>query len=329
MPDASRPRLFRVVGREQWYIKHRGRRVSTGCTDRAEAERVLARYASAGSAPQIAAKTLSSLLAAYLDDRRERAAPGATRLAYAHAAIGRHIGRLPPEAVSERVLKSYTASRRADRVSLTTVRTELQALRAALLWAVKKRLIAQAPEVPLPPRPEARDRWLTRIEVERLLAACADHHLRLFILLALHTAARSSAILALTWGRVDMDGRRIDLRAPGQSAAKRAVRVPVNNTLHAALVEAHAVATSAYVIEWGGNRVQRIIKGFRAAARRAGLDDVTPHTLRHTAATWMMQAGIPTARIAAYLGHTSERMVEQTYAHHHPDFMGDAARALG
>ena len=38
--QTAKPRLCRVAGRPQWHIRHRGRRVSTGCTDRAEAGRV-------------------------------------------------------------------------------------------------------------------------------------------------------------------------------------------------------------------------------------------------------------------------------------------------
>ena len=64
-----------------------------------------------------------------------------------------------------------------------------------------------------------------------------------------------------------------------------------------------------------------------AACRRAKLPGVTAHVLRHTAASWMVQSGIPIAKVAVYLGN-SQAMVEQVYGHHAPDFLDDAAKAL-
>src|SRR5690606_20155432 len=53
------------------------------------------------------------------------------------------------------------------------------------------------------------------------------------------------------------------------------------------------------------------------------------YTLRHTAATWMAQVGVPLWEIAGHLGHQDTRMVEKHYAHHHPDFRKRAKRSLG
>jgi hypothetical protein len=53
----------------------------------------------------------------------------------------------------------------------------------------------------------------------------------------------------------------------------------------------------------------------------------TPHTLRHTAATWLMQRGVPIWQAAGYLG-MSAQILEQTYGHHHPDYMRSAAMAI-
>jgi len=54
---------------------------------------------------------------------------------------------------------------------------------------------------------------------------------------------------------------------------------------------------------------------------------VTPHTLRHTAATWLMQRGVPIWQAAGYLG-MSAQMIERTYGHHHPDYLRAAAAAI-
>jgi len=82
------------------------------------------------------------------------------------------------------------------------------------------------------------------------------------------------------------------------------------------------------VIEWGGHRVLSIKKGFRAACDRAGLSDVTPHVLRHTAASWMAMAGVPMLEISRYLGHSSVAVTERVYAKLHPDYLKTASEAL-
>ena len=55
---------------------------------------------------------------------------------------------------------------------------------------------------------------------------------------------------------------------------------------------------------------------------------VSPHTLRHTAATWLMQIGVSTWDAAGFLG-MSERTLRDVYGHHHPDYLQGAAKAIG
>ena len=63
-------------------------------------------------------------------------------------------------------------------------------------------------------------------------------------------------------------------------------------------------------------------------AKDAGLGpDVTPHVLRHTAATWLMQAGTDPGRPRASSGMTVETLMSR-YGHHHPDYLSGAARCV-
>src|SRR6516225_411590 len=69
--------------------------------------------------------------------------------------------------------------------------------------------------------------------------------------------------------------------------------------------------------------------GFEAAVRAAGIGtDVTPHILRHTCATWLMQAGVDLWDAAGFLGMTVQQL-EHGYGHHHPDYQQEAVAALG
>lgn len=61
---------------------------------------------------------------------------------------------------------------------------------------------------------------------------------------------------------------------------------------------------------------------------RAGLKGVTPHTLRHTSASWMIQQGISALEVSRVLGHKNSRITEEVYAKHAPDYLGNAVSAL-
>ena len=93
------------------------------------------------------------------------------------------------------------------------------------------------------------------------------------------------------------------------------------------LLRAAQAATTPTVIEHRGRPIASIKQGFRAAARRAKLPHVTPHVLRHTAATWMVQRSVPFEMVAKFLGNSKE-MVERVYGHHSPEWLRLAANAL-
>jgi integrase len=70
---------------------------------------------------------------------------------------------------------------------------------------------------------------------------------------------------------------------------------------------------ASYAVEWGGRPVHRITMTFNQVGADAGLGrDVTPHILRHTAVTWMLQNGTPPREVAGYLG-MSLAVLERVY----------------
>ena len=73
--------------------------------------------------------------------------------------------------------------------------------------------------------------------------------------------------------------------------------------------------------------MKSIKKAIRMAALRSGVP-CSPHVFRHTAGVWMAQADVPMQKISQFLGHTSTKVTERTYARYSPSFMKDAAAAL-
>lgn len=144
----------------------------------------------------------------------------------------------------------------------------------------------------------------------------------------LSTAGRVSAILELTWLRVDLDRGQINLRTDEIGPRKGRAVVPINKGLRAALVSARQAAMSKHVIEWNGGPVKSIRKGFMTAAKSANLSDISPHVLRHTSAVHMAEAGVPMPQISQFLGHSNTSVTERTYARYSPDYLQDAAEIL-
>ncbi|MFP6870355.1 MAG: site-specific integrase, partial [Nitrospinota bacterium] len=66
---------------------------------------------------------------------------------------------------------------------------------------------------------------------------------------------------------------------------------------------------------------------FKKACRAAGIEDCTPHTLRHTVGSWMAQRGVSLYKVGKWLGHSNSRTTER-YAHLTPDHLADAKAAL-
>jgi integrase len=84
-----------------------------------------------------------------------------------------------------------------------------------------------------------------------------------------------------------------------------------------------------HVVEFHGQPVKSVKTAFNRAVTLAALSGrITPHTLRHTVATWLMQAGVDRWEAAGFLGMSVE-MLKRVYGHHHPDHLHSTARAIG
>lgn len=347
MPRKSKgPYLAWVEKRGLWYVRvneNGGRReLSTGTSDRSEAEAALGEYLAQRRArsrvgpPPADNVLIADCLADYLEERgHEQAQPKA--VASRTEKLLRFWGRDTVAAVSTRRCADYG---RWSAVQDSTLRRELGTLRAALNYAVQEGRLDRAPFVRLPEAPAGRDRWLTRQEAARLLWECRKTrsdtrpYLTLFVRLALYCGARPGAVMGLRWPQIkwaEGEGGVIDFNAPGaKKTNKRRARVPMTPRIVSMLQRAKRTHGSdlGAVINRRGAAVADIGSSFAAACERAGLDDVKPHTLRHTRGTWLAQEGVDFFQISGWLGQTVSRTTE-LYAHHHPDHMKRAREAAG
>jgi integrase len=189
-------------------------------------------------------------------------------------------------------------------------------------------------------------------------------HLRRFILIGLYTGTRHSVMRALLWEEaltqawVDLDKGMIYRRGRGErETTKRrpVVKLPRRLLAHMRRWRRKDLETAlrrqksqleqggdrgaqntgfpgvcASVLHHGGQPIAgKIRTGFAGCVRDAGLpEEVTPHWMRHTAATWLMEGGAEMWEAAAFLG-MSTTTLEKHYGHHRHDYQGAASRAAG
>lgn len=135
-----------------------------------------------------------------------------------------------------------------------------------------------------------------------------------FLSLALNTASRKGAILELRRDQVKLDRGVIELNPAGRKQTnKRRPQVSISDALRPIIERTMTEIPErpdALLLDHDGE----IRTAFKTAREQAGLgEDVTPHTLRHTKATWMAQASISMFEIAGVLGDTVAT-VQKTYA---------------
>jgi integrase len=103
--------------------------------------------------------------------------------------------------------------------------------------------------------------------------------------------------------------------------------VALNDQAIEALRLAFEARQSMYVIERGAKKVASIKKAFHAASQRSGVE-VTPYTLRHTAAVWMAEAASDERDRPVHGAHDDSATTERHYARFSPSYLRGAANSL-
>lgn len=327
MPDYKLGKLrgkIAIVWSDESGNRHR---ITTGTADPIAAGRFLESFVRQQQLAKPRIWTVGELWAEYKATLGNR--PSATTMTFEWRKLEARFADLLPTQIKDDVVEAHITERRKSKIKDGTIWTELGRLRMVFAWAVKKGFIEKAPHVVRPPKPAPRDLYLTKAQMQKLLKATTFPHMRLFMILAWTTGARSGALLDLTWNRVDFDRGIVKLATVdiGKPAKGRAT-VPMNDTMRAALLEAKQGALSNYVIEWAGQRVHSVKKGFKAAGVKAGFPWVSPHAIRHSAAIAMAEDRIPMPEIAQFLGHGDSRITEKVYSRYSPEFLRIAANAL-
>ena len=262
------------------------------------------------------ARTVGGIMADYIAAREQAEIASTARQKDAWKAMKSFWENVDPERIDDAMCRKYAEGRK---VGPATLRYELSMLSVALRHANKPRKIWR------PAAPERQLRHLTHTQFERWYAEVKAPHARLYALLGLFTMARPTAILELTWDRVDFGRRQLDLNPRGRrQTKKRRPVVALNDEALEALQAAYDARQSEYVIERGAKPIGNIKKAFQAASARAGIK-VTPYTLRHTGAVWAAEAGASMDELAQFMGHDDSATTSTHYARYSPGHLRGVA----
>jgi integrase len=187
-----------------------------------------------------------------------------------------------------------------------------------------------AAEMEKPSPANARTRFLSVEEFEKVEAASPEW-LRPILRMAVATGLRLKEVACLRWSDIDKASGVIYVSEDTKTGRRP---IPMSETAHEVLesvvrrVNTPMVFVDAKGRDFGTeSRRHAIGTATKKAMRAVGIDDATFHSLRHTAAAWMVQDGVSLYEVQHVLGHSTPVMT-QRYAHLQPGHLRRAVGAL-
>jgi len=232
------------------------------------------------------------------------------------------------EEITPNLIERYKKKRLSDDGRKpATVNRELAALKCMFNWAIKngKMTVNPMKKIKMLKENNTRLRFLSKEEAQALVNNCPPH-LRRVVITALLTGMRRGEILGLKWSDVDMTRGIITLRNTKSGMIRY---IPISSQLAKVLSECVDSSDGEYVFCSRNRRpYKKMDNFFQKVVERAGLKDFRFHDLRHTAASYMVMAGIDLVTVKEILGHSKLDMTLR-YAHLSPLHKQDAMERLG
>jgi integrase len=227
--------------------------------------------------------------------------------------LDKHLNGLKLSDINRDCLDDVTQARLASGVANATVNRMLAVIRSILRKSVIEwDWLDKSPKIRLLPEPKRRVRWLTRDEAAALIYELPSH-LAAMVTFSLGTGLRQANVLDLQRTQIHL-ARRCAWIHPDQAKARKAISVPLSKTA-VMLLNAQIGNHATYVSTYKGKTVTQVnTKAWRQALKRAGIDNFRWHDLRHTWASWHVQAGTPLNFLQELGGWETSDMVRR-YTH--------------
>jgi integrase len=231
-----------------------------------------------------------------------------------------HLKGQPLSNISAEVIGELRALK-AEETSQSTANRYMAFLRALL----RKELGNAAPKVPMYSIEKGEPRWITRGQFEKLAKALPTH-LEDMARFTVATGLRMRNVTHLTWDRVDLKRRHVWI--PGSRAkAGKPIAVPLNDDAVALLKRGKGQHEERVFVFRGKPVDDANGAAFKIAAASVGLSGLRWHDLRHTWASWHVQAGTPLHALQELGGWASYEMVK-VYAHLSSGHLAKYAKAV-
>jgi len=228
-----------------------------------------------------------------------------------------------------------------------------RALGQAEKWGMVARNVAKMVDTPKGERKKAQP--LTLEQIHALLEQARGHRLYALFVLAVSLGLRQGELLGLRWQDVDFEhgllhvrvqlqrvGGRFALLEPKSESSRRTLQLP--DFVAEALRQHRAnqlLERAQMGAEWRGEwdlvfltsagtpiNSRNLLRTYYGLLRKAGIPRVPFHTLRHTAASWLLAMGCDIRTVQAVLGHSQIGITADLYTHIVPALLKDAAQKM-
>ncbi len=240
-------------------------------------------------------------------------------------------GDLTVSKISPKLVNEYKVKRREDGAAPATVNKELNLVSHAFNLAIKEwEWIRENPvgKVSKEKVNNFIERWLIPEEEVRLLTFSPEW-LRDVIVFAINTGLRQGEILNLKWPQVDLFRKTITILEQKNNDRDT---LPLNERSFEVLksrAKVRHIVSSFVFYNSNGNRIEarNLMRAFYGATKKAKLEGLRFHDLRHTFATRLVQAGVDLYAVQK-LGRWKTISMVMRYAHHYPESLRPGILAL-
>ncbi len=240
-------------------------------------------------------------------------------------------GDKPLNRITARDIETYKMTRKdLEKSNPATVNRELAILKAIMKKAVAWGELRHNPALTVPVFkenpviPEA----LTDEQVEKLLKTCQESDnpdLYPLVVCALETGMRRGELFALKWSDVDLKEKWITIRKSKNNEFRV---IPVSDMLCDVLETQKAKGHIPFVFPGKKGHYNNVRRSLNTAAKRAGIERLHLHRLRHSFATRYLSRKVGAEAIQEILGHKSMTMTRR-YAKVTPEYLREAVRQGG
>ncbi len=231
-------------------------------------------------------------------------------------------------------LERYKKSRTEEGASNGTINRELAALSHLFTKSVEWKWINYRPaKINRLKEDSGRIVYLTQTQITNLLEAAGKHQsyfIYPFIRIALGTSMRKSEILSIRLANIDLDKRAIYIPKAKTGAREQPITKSIANYLSGSLKTTEPNQVWLFPSKQSKNgHITWPDQAFRSVVKAAGLDpkQVVIHTLRHTAITHLVQAGVDLPTVQRISGHKTLQMVAR-YSHQNGEHIKSAMNKL-